>query len=220
MYLYLLPARHAGNGLGRGYFLTDEHRSASLRAVAFIDGPNLFRSAKEAFGHTYPNYDPMSLAQAVCIREGWNLRQVRFYTGYPDSEDHPFWNHFWTSKFAQMGRQGIYVFSRMVRNFDGAGALIEQWLKNKDTILFLGVWERINNPHFNSPEFEGIRNEAGRNSFFLSAKKVDPPDRGQRAHCQCRPIRRHLRPQRHRVRVWILAQPRVQTLSHHRISAA
>jgi hypothetical protein len=36
---------------------------------------------------------------------------------------------------------------------------------------FLGVWERINNPHFNSPEFEGIRNEAGRNSFYLSAKK-------------------------------------------------
>ena len=59
----------------------------------------------------------------------------------------------------------------MVRNFDGAGALIEQWLKNKDTVLFLGVWERINNPGFNSLEFEGIRNEAGRNSFFLSAKK-------------------------------------------------
>ena len=60
----------------------------------------------------------------------------------------------------------------MVRNFDGAGALIEQWLKNKDTVLFLGVWERINNPGFNSLEFEGIRNEAGRNSFFLSAKEA------------------------------------------------
>ncbi len=45
----------------------------------------------------------------------------------------------------------------MVRNFDGAGALIEQWIKNKDTVLFLGVWERINNPGFNSLEFEGIR---------------------------------------------------------------
>ncbi|MFA5344138.1 MAG: KilA-N domain-containing protein [Kiritimatiellia bacterium] len=59
----------------------------------------------------------------------------------------------------------------MVRNFDGGSALIEQWLKNKDTVLFLGVWERINNPAFNSLEFEGIRNDAGRNSFFLSAKK-------------------------------------------------
>lgn len=59
----------------------------------------------------------------------------------------------------------------MVRNFDGGSALIEQWLKNKDTVLFLGVWEKIHNPAFNSIEFEGIRNEAGRNSFFLSAKK-------------------------------------------------
>ncbi|MBI5741964.1 MAG: KilA-N domain-containing protein [Nitrospirae bacterium] len=59
----------------------------------------------------------------------------------------------------------------MVRNFEGGSALIEQWLKNKDTVLFLGVWERLHNPDFNSPEFEGIKNEAGRNSFFLSAKK-------------------------------------------------
>jgi KilA-N domain len=66
---------------------------------------------------------------------------------------------------------GDYIsLTDMVRNFGGGGALIEQWLKNKDTVLFLGVWEQINNPDFNSLEFEGIRNEAGRNSFFLSAK--------------------------------------------------
>jgi hypothetical protein len=66
---------------------------------------------------------------------------------------------------------GDYIsLTDMVRNFEGGGALIEQWLKNKDTVLFLGVWEQINNPDFNSLEFEGIRNEAGRNSFFLSAK--------------------------------------------------
>ena len=67
---------------------------------------------------------------------------------------------------------GDYIsLTDMVQNFDGGGALIEQWLKNKDTVLFLGVWEQIHNPDFNSLEFEGIRNEAGRNSFFLSAKK-------------------------------------------------
>ena len=67
---------------------------------------------------------------------------------------------------------GDYIsLTDMVRNFDGAGALIEQWLKNKDTVLFLGIWERINNPAFNSIEFEGIKNQAGQNSFYLSAKK-------------------------------------------------
>lgn len=59
----------------------------------------------------------------------------------------------------------------MVKNFEGGSALIEEWLKNKDTALFLGVWEQINNPNFNSPEFEGIKNEAGLNTFYLSAKK-------------------------------------------------
>ena len=67
--------------------------------------------------------------------------------------------------------QDYISLTDMVRNFDGGGALIEQWLKNKDTVLFLGVWEQLNNPVFNSLEFEGIKNEAGRNSFFLSAKK-------------------------------------------------
>ena len=67
--------------------------------------------------------------------------------------------------------QDYISLTDMVKNFDGGNALIEQWLKNKDTVLFLGVWEQLNNPDFNSPEFEGIKNEAGRNSFFLSAKK-------------------------------------------------
>jgi hypothetical protein len=69
-------------------------------------------------------------------------------------------------------REEDYIsLTDMVKHFDGGSALIEQWLKNKDTVLFLGVWEQIHNPEFNSLEFEGIRNEAGRNSFFLSAKK-------------------------------------------------
>jgi KilA-N domain len=66
---------------------------------------------------------------------------------------------------------GDYIsLTDMARKFEGGGALIEQWLKNKDTVLFLGIWEQLHNPDFNSLEFEGIRNEAGRNSFFLSAK--------------------------------------------------
>ena len=67
--------------------------------------------------------------------------------------------------------QDYLSLTDMVKNFDGGSVLIEQWLKNKDTVLFLGVWEQLNNPGFNSLEFEGIKNEAGRNSFFLSAKK-------------------------------------------------
>jgi len=59
----------------------------------------------------------------------------------------------------------------MVSAFDGGNSLIESWLRNKNTIAFLGVWESLNNPNFNSLEFEGIKNNAGLNSFSLSAKK-------------------------------------------------
>ena len=73
----------------------------------------------------------------------------------------------------QRNAQDYLSLTDMVKGFDGGSALIEQWLKNKDTVHFLSVWEQLNNPDFdlNSPEFEGIKNEAGRNSFFLSAKK-------------------------------------------------
>ena len=67
--------------------------------------------------------------------------------------------------------QDYISLTDMVKGFDGGNALIEQWLRGKDTILFLGIWEQLNNPSFNSLEFEGIKTEAGRNSFFLSAKK-------------------------------------------------
>jgi len=50
-------------------------------------------------------------------------------------------------------------------------ALIENWLRNKNTIEFLGVWEELNNPDFNSLEFEGIKNNAGLNRFHISVKK-------------------------------------------------
>lgn len=69
------------------------------------------------------------------------------------------------------GSEDYISLTDMVKGFEGGGALIEQWLRAKDTILFLGAWEQVNNPDFNSLEFEGIRNEAGRNSFFLSAKR-------------------------------------------------
>jgi len=88
---------------------------ATKRAIVFIDGQNLFRSAKEAFGYTFPNFDPHALALAICTAQGWTLAEVRFYTGVPDAADDAFWNQFWTAKLAQMGRQGVHVYSRPLR---------------------------------------------------------------------------------------------------------
>ncbi len=59
----------------------------------------------------------------------------------------------------------------MVRNIENGLSLIEKWLRNKNTIEFLGIWEQMYNPGFNSTEFEGIKNEAGLNRFVLSVKQ-------------------------------------------------
>ena len=59
----------------------------------------------------------------------------------------------------------------MVKNIENGLALIEKWLRNKNTVEFLGIWEEMYNSNFNSPEFEGIKNEAGLNRFILSVKQ-------------------------------------------------
>ncbi len=59
----------------------------------------------------------------------------------------------------------------IVSGFDGGSSLIEKWLRNKNTLEFLAIWETLNNTNFNSPEFEGIKSEAGLNRFSISAKQ-------------------------------------------------
>ncbi len=54
---------------------------------------------------------------------------------------------------------------------DDPSAVIANWMRNRMTIEYLGLWERLNNPVFNSLEFEGIKNKAGLNAFTMSPKK-------------------------------------------------
>ena len=85
------------------------------RAVAFLDGQNLYRHAKEAFGHHHPNYDPTKLAEAVCAEYGWRLTAVRFYTGTPSAAEAPMWHGYWTNRLLAMRRSGILVTARNIR---------------------------------------------------------------------------------------------------------
>lgn len=50
-------------------------------------------------------------------------------------------------------------------------ARVTSWLRNRNTMEFLGVWERIYNPNFNYGEFNAIRNQAGLNNFKISVKE-------------------------------------------------
>ena len=54
---------------------------------------------------------------------------------------------------------------------DEPSAVIANWLRNRNTLEFLGLWESLHNSEFNSLEFEGIRNQSGLNAFTLSPRK-------------------------------------------------
>ena len=117
LFWYLPPAGPAFGPLA-GLFFVGQHMPAeptTKRAIAFFDGQNLFYAAKEAFGYSYPNYDPKLLAERICASEGWTVAGIHFYTGVPSPGDKPDWNYFWTAKMAVMGTRGIQTFSRFLR---------------------------------------------------------------------------------------------------------
>ena len=50
-------------------------------------------------------------------------------------------------------------------------SIINNWMRSRSTIEFLGLWEKLNNPYFKPIEFERFRNEAGSNYFVLSPQR-------------------------------------------------
>jgi hypothetical protein len=57
------------------------------------------------------------------------------------------------------------------KNPDRTDIIIGNWLRSRNTIEFLGIWEQLNNPGFKPIEFDGFRKEAGLNSFTLTPKQ-------------------------------------------------
>lgn len=54
---------------------------------------------------------------------------------------------------------------------DDPTSVIGNWMRNRNTVEYLGIWESLNNPNFNHLEFDGFKKEAGLNAFTLSPKK-------------------------------------------------
>ena len=57
------------------------------------------------------------------------------------------------------------------KNSEEPADVVKNWLRRKDTIEFIGLWEKLNNPDFKLVEFDRIKNEAGHNYFTMSPKK-------------------------------------------------
>lgn len=66
--------------------------------------------------------------------------------------------------------QDYISLTDMLRHF-GDESILYGWLRNRNTIEFLGIWEQLYNPEFKPIEFDRFRTQAGLNSFALSSKK-------------------------------------------------
>ena len=76
-------------------------------------------------------------------------------------------------KVAQIKESDFISLTDIARHRDSERGdyIIQNWMRNRNTIEFLGIWEQLNNPAFNSIEFDGIRSQAGLNSFSLTPKR-------------------------------------------------
>lgn len=70
-------------------------------------------------------------------------------------------------------QQDIFCLTDIAKfkNPDHPDDVIRNWQRSRNTVEFLGVWERLNNPSFNPVEFDGIRMQTGLNSFVLTPKQ-------------------------------------------------
>jgi len=69
------------------------------------------------------------------------------------------------------GKEGDYIsLTDMLKAKDGE-FFISDWLRNRNTVEFLGIWESVFNPDFNYGEFATIRSQAGLNSYKISVKE-------------------------------------------------
>ena len=57
------------------------------------------------------------------------------------------------------------------RDPDNPRYIIQNWMRSRSTISFLGLWEELNNPNFNRVEFDTFKNESGENSFVMTPQK-------------------------------------------------
>jgi uncharacterized LabA/DUF88 family protein len=85
------------------------------KVIIFIDGQNLFHTVKESFGYDYPNYNIKLLSEKICEQEGWEVKEIYFYTGVPDLQDNQRWHIFWNNKLSSMGQKGIQIFRRSLK---------------------------------------------------------------------------------------------------------
>ena len=72
--------------------------------------------------------------------------------------------------YYQKNEEDYISLTDMVKSF-GDDTMIYSWMRNRNTLEFIGIWEELHNPNFNSNEFVTFKSQAGLNSFNLTPRK-------------------------------------------------
>ena len=72
--------------------------------------------------------------------------------------------------YMKIGNEEYISITDMLKSKDGS-FFVADWLRNRNTIEFLGIWEELHNPDFNYGEFAIIKSQAGLNCYRISAKE-------------------------------------------------
>ena len=70
----------------------------------------------------------------------------------------------------QVDKTDYICLTDMIKAKDGE-FFVTDWLRNRNTLEYIGIWEQVNNPDFNYGEFATIRNKSGLNNFKISVKE-------------------------------------------------
>ncbi len=69
------------------------------------------------------------------------------------------------------------------KNSDDPRFVIQNWMRSRSSVEFIGIWGRLYNPSFNRVEFDTVRNESGSNAFMIMSSKVKDQANAARLVC-------------------------------------
>ena len=162
------------------------------RALALIDGMNLFNNAKTAYGssgskfdYSFPNYDVTKLAKVVSAKLRSDLIQTRFYTGVPKQKIDADKHYFWLTKTRAMRQSGVEVYTRALRDSNppqekgvdlriGLDALSLAYEQLYDTLIIFSTDQDFTEVHDHVTQ---VATSQGRTIRFVSAYPLAPRSR-------------------------------------------
>jgi len=125
----------------RGIESKPNNDPCTKKIMVYMDGQNLFKGARDAFGYHTPDYDVLALGQYVADKIGGCVVDIYFYTGIHAPEVNWRLHRFWRTKLSRLERQGVKVYCQQLQYIRNAttGDIEEVREKGIDTAIAFDI---------------------------------------------------------------------------------